>query len=142
MKTNKHQTLLLVKKQRSVHSRDIVKHFAYSAGTARSYLSHLGRQGLLERTGANYGLTEKGQNRLHYFEVTGCPDVACPLCEGKTGYLTCVNCGYQLPKLEARIRKEQDYFLVIRHRGVYCPRCLNLIFSEAQARLLGIREEK
>jgi DeoR/GlpR family transcriptional regulator of sugar metabolism len=68
MKTNKHQTLLLVKKQRSVHSRDIVKHFAYSAGTARSYLSHLGRQGLLERTGANYGLTEKGQNRLYVCE--------------------------------------------------------------------------
>jgi predicted methyltransferase len=142
MKTNKHQTLLLVKKQRGAHSRDIVKHFAYSAGTARSYLSHLGRQGLLARMGANYGLTEKGRDRLHYFEVTGCPDVTCPLCKGKSGYLTCVNCGYQLPKLEARIRKERDYFLVIRHTGVYCPRCLNLIFSEAQARLLGIREEE
>jgi hypothetical protein len=79
MKTNKHQTLLLVKKQKGVHSRDIVKHFGYSSGTARSYLSHLGRQGLLEHAGASYGLTEKGHDRLQYFEVAGCPDVGCPL---------------------------------------------------------------
>jgi FaeA-like protein len=142
MKTNKHQTLLLVNKQRGVHSRDIVRHFGYSSGTARSYLSHLGRQGLLERMGPNYGLTEKGQNRLQYFEVTGCPDIACPLCKGKTGYLTCPSCSYQVPKREARIRKEQDYFLAVRHRGVYCPLCLKLMFSEPQARLLGIREEE
>ena len=62
MKTNKHQTLLLVKKQQAAHARDLVQHFAYAPGTARSYLSHLGRQGLLEHIGANYGLTEKGRN--------------------------------------------------------------------------------
>jgi hypothetical protein len=142
MKTNKHQTLLLVQKQRSVHSRDIVTHFGYSPGTARSYLSYLGRQGLLERTGANYGLTERGQDRIRYFEVTGCPDAACPLCKGKAGYLTCPSCGYQMPKQKARILTEKDYFLAVRHKGVYCPRCLKLMFHEAQARLLGIREEE
>jgi hypothetical protein len=142
MKTNKHQTLLLVGKQTGVHSRDIVKHFGYSPGTARSYLSHLGRQGLLERTAAHYGLTAKGQNRLEYFEVSGCPDVSCPLCKGKSGYLTCPSCGYQMPRRNARIRKEKDYFLAVRHSGVYCPACLKLMFSEAQARLLEIREEE
>jgi hypothetical protein len=142
MKTNKHQTLLLVSRQRGVHSRDIVKHFGYSPGTARSYLSHLGRQGLLERTAAHYGLTAKGQNRLEYFEVSGCPDVSCPLCKGKSGYLTCPSCGYQMPRRNARIRKEKDYFLAVRHSGVYCPGCLKLMFSEAQARLLEIREEE
>jgi hypothetical protein len=141
MKTNKHQTLLLVKKLRGVHSRDIVKHFGYSPGTARSYLSHLGRQGLLDRIGANYGLTERGRDRLEYFEVTGCPDVRCPLCQGKTGHLTCPSCSYRMPRPEARIRKEKDYILAVRHSGVYCPRCLKLMLSEPQAQLLGIREE-
>jgi hypothetical protein len=142
MKTNKHRTLLLVQKQRGVHSRDIVTHFGYSPGTARSYLSYLGRQGLLERMGANYGLTQRGLDRLHYFEITGCPDVACPLCEGKTGYLTCPRCAYQMPKQKAKILKAQDYFFVVRHAGVYCSSCLGLVFNEAQARLLGIREEE
>lgn len=49
MKTNKHQTLLLLNKQRGVRPRDVVQHFGYSPGTARSYLSYLRRQGLLER---------------------------------------------------------------------------------------------
>jgi len=119
-----------------------VKHFGYSAGTARSYLSHLARQGLLEHAGASYGLTEKGHDRLQYFEVTGCPDVGCPLCKGKAGYLSCPNCGYQVPKREARILKEKDFFFAVRHTGVYCPQCLKLMFGEAQARLLGIREEE
>ena len=79
MKTNKHQTLLLVKKQRGVHSRDIVKHFGYSPGTARFYLSYLGRQSLLERTGARYGLTARGEDRLHYFRSHGMPRVCCDL---------------------------------------------------------------
>ena len=142
MKTNKHQTLLLAEKLRGVHSRDIVKHFGYSPGTARSYLSYLSRQNLLERLGAYYGLTKRGQDRLRYFEVAGCPDVGCPLCTGKTGYLTCPSCGYQMPNHEARILKDKDYFLAVRHKGVYCPRCLSLLFNEAQARLLGIPEEE
>ncbi len=141
MKTNKHQTILLVSKQRGVRPRDVVQHFGYSPGTARSYLSYLGRQGLVERIGASYVLTERGQDRLQYFEVAGCADPACPLCQGKAGYLTCPSCGYQMPKQKAKIRKEKDFFFVIRHAGVYCPWCLKLIFSEAQARLLGIREE-
>ena len=61
MKTNKHQTLLLAKKQRGVHSRDIVKHFGYSPGTARSYLSYLGRQSLLERPEQTTGLQREGK---------------------------------------------------------------------------------
>jgi hypothetical protein len=142
MKTNKHRTLLLVQKQRAVHSRDIVAHFGYSPGTARSYLSHLGRQGLLERMGPGYGLTQRGQDRLRYFEVTGCPDITCPLCEGKAGYLTCPRCGHRIPKQEAKILKEVNYVFIVRHTGVYCSSCLRLIFSEPQARLLGIREEK
>ena len=141
MKTNKHQTLLLVNKQRGVHSRDLVQHFGYAPGTARSYLSYLGRQGLLERLGASHVLTERGQNRLQYFEVAGCADPACPLCKGKAGYLTCPRCGYQMPKREAEILKERDFFFVVRHAGVYCPECWKLIFSEAQARLLEIRVE-
>ena len=142
MKTNKHQTLLLVDKQRGVRSRDVVQHFGYSPGTARSYLSYLGRQGLVERIGTSYVLTERGQGRLQYFEVAGCADSACPLCQGKTGHLTCPRCGYQMAKQEARILKERDFSsLVVRHAGVYCPRCLKPILSEAQARLMGIRAE-
>ena len=142
MKTNKHQTLLLVNRQSCVHSRDVVQHFGYSPGTARSYLSYLSRQGLLERMGAGYVLTERGQDRLHYFDVAGCADPACPLCQGKTGALTCPRCGYQMTKQEARILKERNFSsLVVRHAGVYCPRCLKPILSEAQARLMGIRAE-
>ena len=141
MKTNKHQTLLLVDKQRGVRSRDVVQHFGYSPGTARSYLSYLRRQGLLERMGAGYVLTDRGQNRLQHFEVAGCGDPACPLCQGKTGSLTCPRCGYQMPKQDAEILKERHFVLAVRHAGVYCPRCLKLIFNEAQARLLGIRAE-
>ena len=141
MKTNKHQTLLLLNKQRGVRPRDVVQHFGYSPGTARSYLSYLRRQGLLERMGASYVLTERGLGRLQYFEVAGCADPACPLCQGKAGYLTCPSCGYQMPKQKAKIREEKDFFFAVRHAGVYCPRCLKLIFSEAQAQLLGIRAE-
>ena len=142
MKTNKHQTLLLVQNERAVHARDLVRHFDYSPGTARSYLSHLGRQGLLERMGSGYGLTEKGQDRLHFFDVSGCKDAACPLCEGKDGYLTCSRCGHQVTKRAARIRKEKDLLFVVRHAGVYCDHCWGLIFNEPQARLLGIRMEE
>jgi DeoR/GlpR family transcriptional regulator of sugar metabolism len=142
MKTNKHQTLLLVSNQRVVHSRDLVQHFGYSPGTARSYLSYLGRQGLLERMGASYGLTQKGQDRLHFFDVSGCADAACPLCQKKKGYLTCHSCGYQMAKRTARILKEKDFFFVVRHPGVYCDGCFKLIFNEAHARLLGIPAEE
>lgn len=142
MKTNKHQTLLLVKKLRAVHGRDLVQHFAYSPGTARSYLSHLGRQGLLERIGPNYELTERGRDRLQHFDVFGCANPACPLCQRKAGYLTCPSCGYRMTKQEVRILKESDYIFVVRHAGVYCDDCLKLIFNETQARLLGIREEE
>ncbi len=141
MKTNKHKTLLLGRKRQAIHSRDVVRHFGYSPGTARSYLSYLKRQGLLERMGASYVLTEKGQNRLQYFEVAGCADPACPVCQGKAGYLTCPSCGYRTRWPKARILKERDLFFVVRHAGVYCPRCWKLIFNATQAQLLGIREE-
>jgi hypothetical protein len=96
---------------------------------------------LLERTGAGYGLTEKGEGRLHFFEVSGCNDPACPLCEGKDGYLSCPRCGHQITKRSARILKKKDLLLVVRHAGVYCKLCLGLILNEAQARLMGIQEE-
>lgn len=142
VKTNKHQTLLLVQDKTAVGSRDLVEHFDYSRGTARSYLSYLARQGLLERTGSGYGLTEKGQDRLHFFDVSGCPDPACPLCQSKKGYLTCPRCGHQQPKRTARILKEKDMFFVVRHPGVYCDECWGLIFTESQARLLRIPMEQ
>jgi len=142
MKTNKHQTLLLVRNKTAVNSRDLVRHFDYSPGTARSYLSYLGRQGLLDRMGSGYGLTQKGQDRLHFFEVSGCADIACPLCQGKNGYLSCPRCGWQIRKRLARIRKQKNFLFVVRHPGVYCDRCLKLILSEAQARLLGIPLEE
>jgi len=87
-------------------------------------------------------LQRRGMIALQYFEVTGCPDVGCPLCKGKAGYLSCPSCGYQVPRREARILKEKDFFLAVRHTGVYCPRCWKLMFSEAQAQLLGIHGEE
>jgi predicted methyltransferase len=141
MKTNKHQTLLLVRRRQAVHSRDLMDNFRYSPGTARSYLSYLAKQNLLERSGAGYQLTEKGEERLHYFEVVGCADIECPLCQGKIGYLTCPHCKHQMRKDKVKIRKEKDYWFAVRHPGVYCDSCLKLIFNEPQARLLGIRME-
>ena len=86
MKTNKHQTLLLVKTKQAVRAKDLVQAFGYSAPTARSYLSHLKRQELLQRTSAGHALTEKGQTRLQFFDVSGCADAACPLCQRKTRF--------------------------------------------------------
>lgn len=45
--------------------------FEYSAGTARSYLAHLVRQELLQRTESGHALTSKGEDRLQLFEVSG-----------------------------------------------------------------------
>jgi len=142
MKTNKHQTLQLVKKERAVHSRDLVENFNYSPGTARSYLSYLGRQGLLERMGPGYRLSDKGRDRLSHFEVFGCQDIDCPLCQGKIGYLTCPHCKHQMSRDKAKILKKRDFLVVVRHPGVYCDNCFKLIFSETQAELLGIKAEK
>lgn len=141
MKTNKHQTLLLVKTKQAVRARDLVHEFGYSAPTARSYLSHLKRQELLERLERGHALTDKGRTRLQFFDVSGCADAACPLCQCKTGALTCPRCEYQLSKQQARILPEQDFLVVVRHAGVYCPRCWKLILSEAQAQLMGIPKE-
>ncbi len=141
MKTNKHQTLRLVKNKHAVLARDPVQHFGYSPGTARSYLSYLARQDLLQRIGAGYVLTEKAQKRLHFFEVSGCQHPACPLCQEKTGYLTCPRCGYQTPMEKAKILKELDLLLVVRHPGVYCPLCQKLILSTEQAESLGVPRE-
>jgi hypothetical protein len=142
MKTNKHQTLLLVKRLEAVHARDMENHFSYSAGTARSYLSHLARQGLLGRSGSGYGLTQKGRDRVSHFEIFGCLDQGCPLCQGKTGYLTCPHCSHRRPRREVKILKKKDFLFVVRQPGVYCNRCWKLIFNESQAWLLGIQEER
>ena len=138
MKTNKHQTLLLVRTKGGVQAKDLVRQFGYSPGTARSYLSYLKRQDLLARTGQGHVFTERGWARLQYFNVAGCGHPACPLCDKKAGYFTCTRCGYQLPTKEARILPERDFLLVCRHAGVYCPRCLKLLFTEPQAQLLKI----
>ena len=141
MKTNKHQTLLLVKAKQAVRAKDLVQAFGYSAPTARSYLSHLKRQNLLERISAGHALTEKGRTRLQFFDLSGCADVACPLCQRKTGSLTCPRCAYKMPNMHARILPKQDFLLVVRHAGVYCPRCWKSLLSEAQALLMGIPKE-
>jgi len=142
MKTNKHKTLLLAKKTQPLHARHLALHFDYAPGTARSYLSHLGRQGLLEQVRGGYGLTRKGHDRLRYFDIFGCARPGCPFCKGKSGYLTCSNCGHRMSKQGARIRKEKDFFLVLRHAGVYCDRCSALILDDTQARQLGIDSEE
>ena len=142
MKTNKHKTLQLIRKQGIAHSRDLVWQFGYSPGTARSYLSHLGRQGLLEQVAGGYELTAKGMIRVRYFDVFGCAGIACPLCKGKTGFLSCPRCGHRISKKDAKISKERDFLLVLRHAGVYCDRCATLIVDEAQAQLLGIAREE
>jgi hypothetical protein len=141
MKTNKHQTLLLVKAKQVVRAKDLVQAFGYSAPTARSYLSHLKRQELLERISLGHVLTEKGRTRLQFFDVSGCADPACPLCQRKTGLLTCPRCAYQMSNTQARILPEQDFLIVVRHAGVYCPRCWKPLLSETQAQLMGIPKE-
>ena len=141
MKTNKHQTLLLVKTKEAVRAKDLVQAFGYSAPTARSYLSHLKRQDLLERIMSGHVLTEKGRTRLQFFDVGGCADPACPLCQRKTGYITCPRCAYQIPHTHARILPQQDFLVVVRHAGVYCPRCWKPLLSETQALLMGIPKE-
>jgi len=142
MKTNKHQTLLLVKEKNAVRAQDIVNQFDYGSGTARSYLSYLSRYGLLERTSLGYVLSEKGKERLQYFEATGCGSFDCPLCvTKKAGHYTCPRCDYELPTAEARILPEWNFLLGVRHAGVYCPLCQKLIFDERQAQLLEIPKE-
>lgn len=143
MKTNKHLTLTLARDKESIRARDIVDAFDYSADTARSYLSYLAKHGMLERTTRGYILSEKGNERLEYFDAMGCSSFDCPLCmEKKANHFTCPHCDYQLPKKEARILPEKDYFLAVRHAGVYCPECKQLIFDEPKALLLGIPKEK
>jgi predicted methyltransferase len=113
MKTNKHQTLLLVQVKQAVRAKDLVQAFGYSAPTARSYLSHLKRQDLLERIVAGHALTEKGRTRLQFFDVGGCTDPVCPLCQPKTGCITCPLCTYQMPHTEARILPTQDFLVLV-----------------------------
>ena len=102
MKTNKHQTLMLVHTKGHVLAKDLVQQFGYSPGTARSYLSYLKRQDLLARIGQGHVLTDRGGARLQYFDVAGCGYPACPFCEKKAGSFTCSRCGYQVPTKEAQ----------------------------------------
>jgi hypothetical protein len=129
MKTNKHKTLLLAKRTQPLHARHLEWHFNYSPGTARSYLSHLARQGLLERVRGGYGLTQKGHARIRYLDIFGCARPGCPLCKGKSGYLTCPSCGNRMSKQSTRIQKEKDFLLVVRHAGIYCDMCSTLILD-------------
>lgn len=46
-----------------------------------------------------------------------------------------------MPKQKAKILKKRDFLFAVRHPGVYCPRCLKLIFTEGQAELLGVPKE-
>ena len=141
MKTNKHQTLLLVKAKQAVRAKNLVHAFSYSAPTARSYLSHLKRQELLERISVGHVLTEKGRTRLQFFDLSGCADVACPSCQRKSGFITCPRCAYQMPNTQARILPTQDFILLIRNAVVYCRRCWKSLLNEAQAQLMGIPKE-
>ena len=143
MKTNKHLTLSLVRDKESVRARDIVDQFDYSPDTARSYLSYLAKHGTIERTGMGYVLTEKGKERLVYFDASGCGSFDCPLCiKKKSNHYICLHCEYELPKKEARILPEKDNLFFVRHAGVFCPECEELIFDEKQALILGVQKEK
>lgn len=133
---------MLAKKTHPLHARNLVAHFSYAPGTARSYLSHLGRQGLLERVSGGHGLTKKGHDRIRYFDIFGCGRLGCPFCEGKSGYLTCPNCGYRISKQGAKICEEKDFFLLVRHAGVYCDRCSARILDVTQALKVGIEREQ
>ena len=139
VKTNKHKTLLLVRSHRDINSHDLVRKYDYSPGTARSYLSHLGRQGLLAHSNGRYRLTEKGHGRIRYFAIFGCRRPGCPLCLGKLGHLTCPNCEHRIPIGQAIIEKKKDYLLAARPAGIYCGQCMAIILDEAQARRMGIR---
>jgi predicted transcriptional regulator len=142
IKTNKHHTLRLVQQRGTVRAHDLVQQCAYSPATARSYLSYLSRQDLLERTSMGYTLTSRGDERLRYFDVAGCPHPDCPLCERKSGSYICPRCGYAVAKQDARILLERDFLVVVRLAGVYCPLCLKLLFPESQALVLGIPKER
>ncbi len=142
MKTNKHQTLLMVKKRGTVRAQDIVKQFDYTPATARSYLSYLTHQDLLKRMVSGHILTDKGENRLQFFEVMGCGNPACPRCEGKAGHYTCPTCSWKLSRAKASLRPTWDTLLFRWEAGVYCPLCQGQIFTEEQAHLIGITEEK
>jgi hypothetical protein len=141
-KTNKHRTLLLAKKTQPLHARHLVLHFNYAPGTARSYISHLGRQGLLERVRGGYALTNRGHDRIRYFDIFGCGRPGCPFCKGKSGHLTCPHCGDRISKQGARICKEKNFVLLVRRAGVYCDGCSALIVDETQAHKLGIQCEE
>ena len=125
----------------AVRAKDLVQAFGYSAPTARSYLSHLKRQELLERISAGHVLTEKGPTRLQFFDLGGCADAACPSCQRKSGFISCPRCAYQMPNTQARILPTQDFLVVVRHAGVYCPRCWKSLLNETQAQLMGIPKE-
>ncbi len=143
MKTNKHLTLSLVKEKESIRAKDVVENFDYSPDTARSYLSYLARNGMVERTVIGYALTDKGKERLDYFDALGCSSFECPLClEKKANHFACPECGHEIPKKEAKISPEKDFFVAVRHAGVYCPECEVLVFDEKKALLLGIAKEK
>jgi len=142
MKTNKHLTLLFIQKKETVRARDIVNKFDYSPGTARSYLSYLSRQGLLERTGTGYAVTEKGQGRLSYFEIRGCGNFDCPLCQKKKpGHIACPGCGHNIPIKEARIKPERDFIIWKTEAGVYCPDCNEMVLTDKKALSMGIRKK-
>jgi len=140
MRAIKHDTLKLIRHKGCVKAADLVHHFDYSPATARSYLSYLAKQHLLQRTSAGHTLTERGEERLHFFEVEGCGQPACPRCEKKTGAYAWPTCGYQLDKKKAKIRPAWDTLFFLKDTGVYCPFCQGQIFTAPQARLLGIPE--
>jgi hypothetical protein len=96
----------------------------------------------LERIGAGHSLTARGQERLHHFNVFGCADPGCPLCQGKSRYITCPGCKCRKSIREVKISREKDIFFAVRHAGVYCDHCSKLIFNEIRARLLGIPMEE
>jgi len=141
MKTNKHLSLLLVREKESVRAQDFVTSFNYSPGTARSYLAHLGRQELLERTNVGHSLTAKGYARLQFFDTVGCGNPDCPRCQRKTGHLTCPTCGCRIAKEEVRLRPIWETVFFRREAGVYCSVCHGRVLTEEQAQMLHAKED-
>jgi hypothetical protein len=97
---------------------------------------------MLERTARGYVLTDKGNERLLHFNTLGCRSFDCPLCTAKkANHFTCPECEHEIPKKEARILPEKDFLFAVRHAGVYCPQCEELVFDEQKALVLGIQRE-
>ena len=137
MPGNKHQALSQAIRQGELSTDDIVKNFGWDNATARSYLSKLGRQGLLDWGPYGWKPTEKGKNRLTFFDRLRCPREDCPLCKGREAGYKCRHCGHVLSEEDAGFTPRKkggipSLFRFSREGGVFCPRCRGRILTQSE----------